>query len=288
MPQTQPESTEERLQRNLRDLVRQVEPASPAEPSPAEPASSPHGTSSQTLGQRIAQGVPLSHATGRATFLNILEQDRLLSWLKLVEKGLRRAGSGGVLSAEATLGTEGSVFTYAAPFRYPETSCGLLFKTQLERDRADQAVATPFDSGGTLRYLRPGDSTEEQIVFVRSHELPVPDYRLALEMILDHFFASPWDYIDGKDPAQPWPLPVEEGDWRRWTFEVRFRDEIRLTGSLLAVFLPVAVASEQRVLRQVAQWRRDGVDVKLFRTPRTDDWRILQGSSVEYLKDYLG
>jgi hypothetical protein len=194
----------------------------------------------------------------------------------------------GGASVESLLETEDSVFSYAAPFRYPATSCGFLFKTELEQNLAAQAVATPFDSGGTIRHLRPNDSTADQIAFVRAHELPVPEYRQLLAKLLDRFFASPWDYVAGREPQQPWPIAVEGGDWRRWTFEVRFRDEIRLSNSVLAVFLPVAVASERRVLRQIAQWRTTGVDVKLFRSPRTGDWRTLQRLSVEYLESYLG
>ncbi len=206
----------------------------------------------------------------------------MLSWRKQVERGLRRPEPGEP-SAEAILGTEDAVFTYTAPFRYPETSCGLLFNVALERHRTADAVATPFDSGSTLRHLRPNDSRAEQLAFVHSHELPVPDYRLALEKLLRHF-ASPWDYVDGKDPLPTWPIPVEGGDWRRWTFEVRFRDMIRLRGSLLAAFLPTRVASRQRVSRRIAEWKRAGVDVELYRAPQTDDWQILLRLGVEYVK----
>lgn len=277
-----PSGREPRLRSNLRRLSDLVDSAASVETS----AGAPKG-SMRTLGRRIADHLPLSHATGRAAFLSVLEQGRLLSSLKLQQMGSHPPTTRALPTVEAMLGTDNSVFTYAAPFRYPETSCGLLFKTELERSRADHAVATPFDSGGTIHYLRPQDSTEDQVAFVHAHELPVPGYRLVLGRLLDHFFLSPWDYIEGSDPIPAWPIPVEGGDWRRWTFEIRFKDEVRLTGVLLAVFLPVAVASERQVVRQVVRWRREGVAVRLFRTPNTDDWQILRNLSVEYLKEYL-
>lgn len=238
------------------------------------------------LRQRIAHQTPLSHATGRDTLLAILLQGGLLSGPGQVDRGLLRPESGPP-SVEAILGTEDAIFTYTAPFRYPETSCGLLFKVALEQSRSSDAVATPFDSGSTIRHLRPRDSQEEQIDFVRSHELPVPHYRVALERLLRHF-ASAWDYIDGTDPFPSWPIPVEGGDWRRWTFEVRFRDMIQLNGSLLAAFLPVAVASHPRVAPKIARWRQVGVEVRYLRTPRTDDWRALRRMSIEYIRELLG
>lgn len=273
----------ERLQRNLDRLLREVASASAEESSRGD-----GGTSPPTLGKQIAQRVPLSHATGQATFAGILEKDRLLSYQKLVELGLGRPDPRGAQTVEATADTEDSVFTYAAPFRYPETSCGLLFRAELEQHRSDEAIATPFDSGATFFHLRPKDSTHAQIAFLRAHELPAPEYRFLLEQLLERCFASPWNYIDGVHPQHPWPIPVQGGDRRRWTFEVRFRDEIRLTGSLLAVFLPVAVASEQTVLRRIVEWRQNGVEVKVFQTSKTDDWSRLQSQSVKYLREFLG
>ena len=244
-------------------------------------------TQARALSRRIADAIPLSHATGRAAFLGVVESGAIYSYSRLVERRMRRSRTSGDPCVEKILGTEDSVFSFAAPFRYPETSCGIVFKIELERDNRGRSVATPFDSGGTIQHLRPDDSTADQIAFLRAHELPVPEYREVLAVLLDSCFASPWDYVVGREPLQAWPIAVEGGDWRRWTFEVRFRDRIRLSNTVLAVFLPVAVASEQRVLRQIARWRAAGVVVKFFRTPRTGDWRVLQRLSTEYFESYL-
>ncbi len=274
------EDTRARLNQNLDDLIANAKSTSP------ESSSSPDPAASRNLCKLLAEEIPLSHATGQEAFLSVLEHGALFSWPQLIKRRLARPSPGVESSVETTLGTEDSVFTYAAPFRYPETSCGLLFKTELERHRTDQSWATPFDSGATLRFLRPDDSEEEQIAFVRCHELPVPDYRQALEKLLENCFASPWDYVEGTDPLR-WPVPVNDGDWRRWTFEVRFQDQIRLTRALLAAFLPRAVASEIRVLQQIAAWRRSGIEVKLYEAPRGAEWQTLQSMSVDYLRSSL-
>ncbi len=244
------------------------------------------GTQPGRLAWRVGRDLPLSHSTGRAAFRSVVEGGRLLSLEKLAELGLRQLPEGGDPPVEMTLGTADSVFTYVAPFRYPATACGLLFKTEVERVRADHAVATPFDSGGTLHHLRPSDSLEAQIAFVRGHELPVPGYRSVLALFLEHLFDSPWDYVDGTEPRRQGPIAVEGGDWRRWTFEVRFNEELRLDGSLLAVLLPVAVASQAAVRGRLARWRREGVVIKTFRAT-SGAWQQLQRLSVEVLSEYL-
>ena len=268
------------MRRNLQSIVEYAEASAPASLEDHD------GTSPPGLCRRLAEHLPLSHATGQATFTNILVHDGLFSWNQLTDRGWVPARAGSEPSVEARLGTDDSVFTYAAPFRYPATSCGLLFKTSLELRRSDQATATPFDSGATPRFLRPEDSVEEQVAFVRSHEMPVPEYRQALEKILAQCFASPWDYVDGTDPVQ-WPVPVTGGDWRRWTFEVRFRDQVRLAGSLLAVFLPRSCASEFHVLQRIARWRRAGIAIEIFETPKDEEWQALQSLSTAFLRKSL-
>ncbi len=239
------------------------------------------------LARRVSRDLPLSHSTGRARFRSVVEGGRLLSLEKLVELGWRQLPESGEPPTEVVLGTADSVFTFAAPFRYPATACGFLFKTDVERDRADQAVATPFDSGGTVHYLRPSDPRGAQVAFVRDHELPVPGYRSVLALFLEHLFDSPWDYVDGTGPRLQGPIAVEGGDWRRWTFEVRFTDELRLAGSLSAILVPVAVASQAAVRERLAVWRRAGVVIRIFRSA-PGAWQQLQRLSVKVLSEYLG
>lgn len=273
------EETRARLHENLERLLASAEAVA------IEGAGSSSRNSTRSLCKLIAERLPLSHSTGRQPFLSIVEHDSLFSWPQLVRRGLARADPKAEPSVEETLGTVDSVFTDAAPFCYPETACGFLFRTELEQLRGDGALATPFDSGATRRFLRPDDSTAQQVAFVRTHELPAPDYRRVLETLLETCFTSPWDYLESRDPAT-WPIPVVGGDWRRWTFEVRFQDQIRLTGVLLAVFVPRSVASEFRVLRRISAWRRAGVEIKLY-DPKDTQWQTLHELSIDHLKGSL-
>lgn len=266
--------SQKRLVRNLRKLLDQQDDLGLVEP----------GNISEALSQKL----PLSHSTGRAAFLGIVQQDRILSVEKLIELGMRQRPGPENPTIEMVLGTENSVFTYAAPFRYPETACGFLFGANVEHEHAREAVATPFDSGGVIHHLRPADSLDEKIRFVRDHELPVPSYRSLLALFMEGLFASPWDYVNGAEPLRRGPIPVMGGDWRRWTFEVRFENEIRLIPSLLAVILPVDVASEASIRVKIARWRQQSVDVRIFQASRSNPWQQLQRLSVEFLEEYMG
>ena len=218
-------------------------------------------TRGDSMDEILAWSMPLSHATGASSFRTALQEGMLLSFPKLVEAGRELPRSVESPRVETILGTENFVFTYAAPFRYPSTDCGFLFRAEVEQLRSDAAVATPFDSGATVKYLRPRDSKEEQVAFVRTHELPVPEYRRLLARMLAGCFDSPWDYIHGQDPAELWPIPVEGGDQRRWTFEVRFQDVLELQHHLIAVFLPENVATEVDILSLLERWEAEGIDV---------------------------
>ncbi len=166
---------------------------------------------------------------------------------------------------------------------------GLLFRCEIEQDRSGEAVAAPFDSGAVFKYLRPSDAEREQIDFVRRHELPVPGYRELLEQYLIAFFADPADYVRGIDPQPVWPITVEGGDARRWTFEVRFRERLSVNHQLLAAFVPRKIRGEPQAMAQIAHWRGVGVDV-----PDVRDWHgrlnveRLELLTAEYLAENLG
>ena len=117
------------------------------------------------------------------------------------------------------MGTVDCVFTFASPFRYPETSCGFVFDLKIEQDHGADAVATPFDSGGVVKHLRPSEPLADQVDFLRKHELPVPDYRDYLEACLGVLFASPWDYVENVGPDVEGPIEIEENPRtpRSWT-----------------------------------------------------------------------
>lgn len=253
------------------------------------------------VADQIASSVPLSHATGSRGALGIIESGRLDSFEVLfhrrfgVEPGEREPKP-----VEAILGTAGSAFLYAAPFRYPGTSCGFLFDVAAESGHRADGCATPFDSGATIAYLRPGDSPEAQVAFVRNHELPLIAYRGLLSSFLTLLFQKPSDYVTGTDPDQIGPIEVVGGDWRRWTFEVRFVSGLALNAGLRAVFLPIALAMDDRIIDKLTGWRRAGIDVVAYtrrvgeperledETGDTREWAELLRLGTEYVKERVG
>jgi len=81
--------------------------------------------------------------------------DRRPPFADLCQRWLASGGASGSRSQTAAFadahggrdGNEDSVFFYVAPFRYPNTGCGLLFAATLESAHRDDGAATPFDSG---------------------------------------------------------------------------------------------------------------------------------------------
>ena len=243
---------------------------------------------SEATCRTLARRMPLSHTRGGSGFKGVLIDGRILSREEAERLGRlpREASVEGI--TEELLGTRDFVFTYSGPFRYLGTSCGLLFSHLVEAERSHDAIATPFDSGGTIHHFRRHDSTHDQRAFLRRYELPVPQYRSALARTLAICFGSPWHYLDGTPPKQLPPPPIEGGDARRWTFEVRFHKELRLTGDgLIAAFLPVAVAAQDWVHPWMARWKRIGVHVEVFRADEGGAWDALHRRGVEFLRRYL-
>src|SRR5580658_2107175 len=78
---------------------------------------------------RLSSDLFLAHSTGESSFLSICTSDRIVP-------AAERARAGGWSlaphSAEVVLGTANCSFFYAAPFRYPRTTCGFLFAPGLE------------------------------------------------------------------------------------------------------------------------------------------------------------
>ena len=132
-----------------------------------------------------------------------------------------------------------AVFFFVAPFRYPSTSCGLLFSRTLEDEASSTGASTPFDSGGLVsKFQRPHPSEPVRDFFAR-HELPPSAHRRHLGMSMSLLFDQPHDYVEGREPKRPHPMGITGGDQRRWTHEVRIPDRVGVRGSHLeAVFAP--------------------------------------------------
>ena len=270
------ETSRARLLDNLQRLIGDIAAYAAGEKTCQARQAKPHQEVSS-----MAKSMPLGHSSGTAPFHRIAKVGSILSREELQHRGVEPAGG----TTEQALGTLSYVFTYVGPLRYPGTSCGFYFRPKTEETFADGAIATPFDSGG-VKYLRPTDSLDERIVYVRRNELPVPDYREYFARCLALLYYSPWDYVDGKGPDMAGPIEVRGGDARRWTFEARFKGELPLSGSLSAVILPGAVGA--LLASEVAAWKTAGVVVIYYPTPDPNEatsWQFLLDKSVDYVRE---
>jgi hypothetical protein len=231
--------------------------------------------------QSMTASLPLGHSQGQATFRSTVRDGFLLSQAELRRRGRKIAGDG----LEDMLGTADDVFTFVGSIRYPLTACALLFAAELERVAGNDAIATPFDSGGIVKHFKPTDGSERG-AFLRRHELPVPEYRSYLTRMLSLFFQSPLDYVDGNAPDLGWPIAIDGGDWRRWTFEVRFGKRIPLSpGMLVGVVLPVALAAT--MAREIAMWQTEGVHVRFYIVPERNPetvWQVMRMEATALIR----
>jgi hypothetical protein len=235
--------------------------------------------------ERVSHSLFLAHSTASNTFSAICGDGQILSAERLAAaRGIALKPD----SAEVQLGTVDSVFFYLAPFRYPSTTCGLLFARSLEESHMDDGVATPFDSGGLVGWFTRPDPAEPLREFLSRHELPVPDHREYLKLSLGILFSTPMDYVDGSDPRSPDPIGLTGGDQRRWTHEVRIPDLVWLrSGHLQAVFVAASRDADSEI-DQFLEWcLTEDVDLITFDTPRGDEFEALRGECIEYLRGKL-
>ena len=235
----------------------------------------------------FALNMPLGHARGSRGFQSAVERGALLSNNELKRLGARPTNPSQNISVEVRLGTADYVFTFAGPLRYAGI-CGFLFDAGIEKIRSGDAIATPFDSGGLIDHFRPNDTDEQRVKFLQDHELSVPEYRGYFELVLATLFDSPWNYVDGTVPDRFGPIAFYGGDSRRWTFEVRFLNELLLESGLVAVFLPVGIASTELLQEQLIKWDKIGVDIIIYVAQTDGQGRDLLEESVKYIKSYLG
>jgi hypothetical protein len=188
--------------------------------------------------------------------------------------------------AEVLLGTTHSVFFYASPFRYPNTSCGLLFAVSLDTHHGNDGVAPPFDSGGLIKICVRHDPAEPPRESLSRHEMPIPEHRRYLALSMEILFHDPKDYIDGAEPRWPGPIGLTGGDQRRWTHEVRIRDPVFVRGSnLQAVFAARARVAAEPEIERLFQWREgESVDRIQFDTSAGSDFDALQRRCLDYIR----
>ena len=250
----------------------------------------------------LAEFVPLAVSFQYEKRASIIASNGLLSKLECANRGLRDAVDPDCV--ESKLGTENDVFTSAGTFRYRPgaaeepgdlaSGIGLIFGPDEETAVETRlCIATPFDSGGVFAFLRPRDSEEEQVNFVRNHELPVPGYRNLLAQYMAHCFDEFGDYFSTTGPNKTWPIDVESGDARRWTFEVRFSLHLSFRNHLQAVFLPsgsVGDDDEHDTLdKQCEEWEAQGAEIRYYAARRTGElFDSLEVAGTDYICGILG
>lgn len=232
---------------------------------------------SERLGKRIL----LSHGTSISSFEAIAGADfELLSQAELQRRGLKKVDR---VTTEVVLKTDDYIFTFASPFRYPSTSCGILISPEAELTNTS-SVATPFDTGGVVGHLLPNATTEEQRDFIANRELDAPDYREYLAHIVGSLFAEPDHYLDEVGPQRDGPFPIKKSDSRSWTAEIRFQNFLLSKKHLAALFIPIALASSPRYLTIVRDLKNSGVDIEFLKAPH---WTELRQRSVDYFRGTL-
>jgi hypothetical protein len=258
------------LQTNLDGLCQNLEDYAEANGIQASkpPSPAPH----------LSDSLYLAHSTSDTNFSDICASGRL-----------RPAISPRPDCAEVLLGTAGSVFFFVSPFRYPSTSCGLLFAKSLESDYGRNGAASPFDSGGLLKIFTRHEPIEPPRDFLSRHELPIPGHRRYLGLSMDLLFQQPRDYVDGLEPHWPGPIGLTGGDQRRWTHEVRIPDQVFVRGShLQAVFATRARVAADPEIEDLFQWCAiEGVDRVFLDTPAGNDFEALRRACLDYIRGKL-
>ena len=257
----------------------------------------PHAEASSAM-REMARLIPLAVSFPASACAATVKCGARLSQKELHRRGLR--GPVDPACDEQCLGTANDVFTYASTFRYRPGACtgmadpaggiGLLFSHAVETLRAKgSCTATPFDSGAVFKYLRPSDTREAQEAFVRDHELPVPGYRDLLARYLQHCFDAPSDYLSDVGPNAQWPLHVEGGDARRWTFEVRFPEQLSINEELEAAFYPSKLSLSESLQTQWDKWEASGTKVRSYMVRRdVSAFDSLEQEGRKYIGELLG
>jgi hypothetical protein len=129
--------------------------------------------------------------------------------------------------AEALLGLPPSAYFYAGRAHPDFGNVALAFVPGCEA--AHTGSATPFDTGGLVhpnRYIKvrlDTDNEAELVAYGRSSEIPLDQWREVFGRVLAAYFSSEIDYWTGTPlPHDPEGLYELNGEWRSWTFEVRF------------------------------------------------------------------
>jgi hypothetical protein len=229
----------------------------------------------------------LSHGSTPTKFASICREGQLMSRVAYNQKHPDQPLSLDVIDLQ--LGTEDSIFFYAAPFRYPKSVCGFLFAASIEDERSHDGTASPFDSGGLVHKMVFPAEFASPADFLREHEFPIPGHRDYLSLSMDNLFDHPESYIEGRAPIIPGCLGLSDGDERMWTHEVRLPKRVALRGRhLRAVFAHRALPGSNSEIEALFEWcATEDVDRVVFDGPAAGDFETLKRECISYLRKKL-
>jgi len=244
--------------------------------------------SHRATARHMARSMPLSHGATAEGFARIAQGGAIFSQQTLA----RSVCAPLEYTTEVQLGTANHVFLFAAPFRYPSSDCGFLFKCDLEQDHRADGEASPFDSGGLLcHFTRPAAPTVSPVDFLQRHTLPIPDHRELLEETLTRLFHDPDDYRSGGAPHCSCPFGLHGGDARRWTHEVRIPEKLGVDTHLEAIFVVEGRESDPRVETYITRCRSKGITFVQVRRPSDRDgegvFDALRNRCAQYVRDLI-
>ena len=246
-----------------------------------------HHNGKETLAQAVMASLPLSNTFPVKTFASICGQRYLRSQADLMAAGIMKQPSGP--TTEQQLGTDTSVFFFLAPFSYPNTQCGILFKREMQKTYKNKGEASSFDSGGLIRHFTlPAGIAPKG--FLSRHLLPVPGHEELLETSLVYLFKDPKDYIFGKDPLHSGPVVLSGGDRRRWTHEVRIASPIPVYDALQveAVFLMKDRLTVPEIENFLTYCKTHGILRIRFDAPFDQAFDKMKQLCINYIEDKIG
>lgn len=234
---------------------------------------------------KLSSEIYLSHATKTTTFAKIAKSGNIYSRVAINKQD----PSVKLGSTELQMGTADCVFFYAAPFRFPRTTCGFLFAPTLEEERCEDGAASPFDSGGLVHHIQlpPGFTTPS--TFLREHEFPIPGHRDYLCLSMDHLFDQPESYLEGMASPAAGCLGLSGGDNRMWTHEVRLAERVDLRSRhLRAVFAHRALPASNPAIQDLfKRCLSEGIDWVAYEGPEAGAFKTLQRECISYMQKKL-
>ncbi|MDA8134274.1 MAG: hypothetical protein M0T82_06585 [Desulfobacteraceae bacterium] len=246
-----------------------------------------HHNGKEILAKTVIDSLPLSNTFSIKNFTSICNQQYLRSQVELIADGTMEKQLSP--TTEQQLGTDTFVFFFLAPFSYPNTQCGILFKKEMQKTYKNKSEASPFDSGGLLEKftLPPGIAPKD---FLYRHLLPVPEHEELLEAALIFLFNDPTDYIHGINPLHPSPVNITGGDRRRWTHEVRIASPIPIydpTG-IEAVFLMKNRLTEPGIEDFLTYCNNHGILSITFDSPLNQAFDEMKQLCIAHIEGKIG